>query len=192
MPLRLLMSMLAVGCLLVSGPLRADRTFIDEPEPFTPKSVKPGRKWTEGEVRLPSWPNERDLVEIKTDSADARFTYYLDVDSLSTGDDGVVRYTVVAESASGARNLTFEGIRCTPRGAYKIYAYGANGKFMPADVAGEWQRIDPRGIDVFRTELWQHYLCVPRLFKPRPERDQIRMLRSGRVPAIENRGFLTN
>lgn len=183
--------LLAATLLLAWGPLAAERPFIDTPEPITPKSVKPGRKWAEDEIRLPSWPQESDLVEIKTDAGGPRFTHYLDLNSLSTGEDGVVRYTIVTESASGARNLTFEGLRCTPRGAYKIYAYGAKGGFHDTSIAEQWQDIDERGDDQYRIELWRHYLCVPRLFKARPQREQVRLLRSGRVPEIENRGFLT-
>jgi hypothetical protein len=181
-----------LGIFLISPSAQAERPFIDSPEPITPKSVQSGRKWTEGDISLPAWPQERNLVEINTDDPDARFKHLLDVNSLVTGDDGVVRYTVVAESASGSRNVTFEGLRCTARGQYKVYAYGNDGRFLPTTVAEQWQPVDPRGIDAYRTELWRHYLCIPRLLKPRPKKDQVHMLRSGRVPAVENQGFLTN
>lgn len=186
-----LTTLVALWLLHTSTPMAEERPFIDNPEPIVPKSVKPGQKWSEGEVRLPAWPRDQDLVEIPLDRADPRFTYLLDLNSLSTGDDDVVRYTVIAESASGARNLTFEGLRCTPKGAYKLYAYGTDGRFRPTDIAGDWLPIDG-GDDVYRRELWRHYLCVPRLFKPRARRDQVRMLKSGRVPEVEHRGFLTN
>jgi hypothetical protein len=184
--------LVVLGIYLGCQSAQAERPFIDSPEPITPKSVQPGRQWTESEFRLPAWPQERNLVEIDTNAPDSRFTHFLDVNSLVTGNDGVVRYTVVAESASGSRNVTFEGLRCTPRGQYKVYAYGTDGRFLPTTVAEQWQPIDPRGIDAYRAELWRHYLCVPRLLKPRPKKDQVRMLRSGRVPAVENQGFLTN
>ena len=184
--------MLAAGLILAAPPLFAARPFIDEPEPITPKSVEAGPKWGEEQFRLPAWPDDRNLVAIKTDTSDARFTHYVDINSLTTGKDEVVRYTVVAESTTGTRNVTFEGMRCTPHGAYKEYAYGVNGKFVPTAVADQWRTLDKGGIDAYRTELWRYYLCVPRLFKPRPKNEQVRMLRSGRVPGVENRGFITN
>jgi hypothetical protein len=169
-----------------------DSPFVFGPEEVVPKSVKPGEKWKEGRVRLPDWPRDQDLVPLSLDRADSRFTYSVDTRSLSIGEDGVVRYTLVAETATGNRNLSFEGLRCTPNGAHRVYAFGQDGRFqiMPGD--SDWQGIDRTGADPARHELWRHYLCVPRLFKPRPKRDQVRMLRSGRVPEIENRGFLTN
>jgi hypothetical protein len=174
------------------APAHADSPFVFGPNEVAPKSIKPGAKWKEGNVRLPAWPKDKDLIEVRLDIPDSRFNYYIDRNSLSTGDDGVVRYTLIAESSGGARNLSYEGIRCTPRGAYRIYAYGEDRKFRPASGGDDWRVINLSGGDPLHHELWRHYLCVPRLFAPRAKRDQVRMLRSGRVPAIENDGFLTN
>ncbi|MCF7977957.1 MAG: CNP1-like family protein [Chromatiaceae bacterium] len=182
-------------CLLLSTmvtPASAESPFVFGPEEVVPKSIKPGAKWKEGAVSLPAWPKDVDLIEIRLDRPDALFTYSIDRASLATGRDGVVRYTIVAEAGSGARNVTFEGIRCTPNGAYRIYAFGHGRAFKLATGGDDWQPIGASASDAVRKELWRHYLCVPRLFKPRPARDQLRMLRSGRVPEIENSGFLTN
>lgn len=174
------------------SPASAESPFVFGPEEVVPKSIKPGAKWMEGAVSLPAWPKDVNLIEIRLDRADALFTYSIDRASLATGRDGVVRYTIVAEASGGARNVTFEGIRCTPNGAYRIYAFGHSGTFKLATGGDDWQPIGVSASDTARKELWRHYLCVPRLFKPRPKRDQLRMLRTGRVPEIENSGFLTN
>lgn len=174
------------------GSAGAESPFVFGPEEIVPKSVKPGAKWQEGDVSLPDWPQERNLIEIPLDQSDERFTYFLDQASLATGSDGVVRYTLIAESRTGVRNLTFEGIRCTPKGAFRIYAFGQNQAFQVAHAGDDWQAIGTTRTAPARHELWRHYLCVPRLFKPRPHTDQLRMLRSGRVPNVENSGFLTN
>jgi hypothetical protein len=184
--------MLALGLALGTAAVQADSPFVFDPPEITPKSVKPGAKWKEGSVRLPVWPSDKDLIKVHLDHPGSRFQYYIDRNSLSTGNDGVVRYTLIAESAGGARNLSYEGLRCTPRGTYRIYAYGENGRFLPTSAGDDWRDIDVSGVDPLHYELWRHYLCVPRLFAPRSKRDQVRMLRSGRVPAIENEGFLTN
>ncbi|MFW6258153.1 MAG: CNP1-like family protein [Halochromatium sp.] len=155
--------------------------FVYGPEEVVPKSVKPGAKWQEGPVSLPAWP-----VALGTGTALALGA------SLATGRDEVVRYTLVAESRAGARNLTFEGLRCTPKGAFRIYAFGQDRRFKAARSGDDWQMIGTAGTDPVRYELWRHYLCIPRLFEPRPTRDQLRMLRSGRVPDTENSGFLSH
>jgi hypothetical protein len=178
------------GVLAAPVALAQESPFVFGPEEIVPKSVKPGEKWKEGDVQLPAWPRDNNLVEVQIDQPDDRFTYLIDQASLETGDDGVVRYTLIAETSSGARNISFEGIRCTPRGAFRTYAFGHGGSFQITEVAADWQPVLEGG--AVRRELWRHYLCVPRLFEARPRRDQLRMLRSGRTPEIENRGFLTN
>lgn len=45
--------------------------------------------------------------------------------------DGLVRYVVVAQSKSGARNVLYEALRCST-GEYKTYArYSPDGKWSP-------------------------------------------------------------
>lgn len=187
-----LVPMLALALAFDVTAADVDSPFIHGPTEVTPKGIKPGEKWKEGSVRLPAWPRDQDLIKVRLDLPDSRFSYYIDRNSLSTGDDGVVRYTLIAEGTGGARNLSYEGIRCTPHGAYRIYAYGEDGRFRTASGGDDWRDINLSGADPLHHELWRHYLCVPRLFAPRSKRDQVRMLRSGRVPAIENDGFLTN
>jgi hypothetical protein len=169
----------------------SESPFVFGPEEIVPKSIRPGDPWEEGRVTLPAWPNDQDLIPIPLDQPDARFTYSIDRNSLQTGENGVVRYTLVAENPSGTRNTSFEGIRCTPRGAFKRYAYGQDRRFIATEGA-DWQPINVTGTDPARQQLWRHYLCVPRLFEPRPKKQQLRMLRSGRVPSVESSGFLTN
>jgi hypothetical protein len=169
-----------------------DTPFKPDAEPEAPNSVKPGRKWQEEDFALPAWPRDADLIEIKLDGSNGPLTYYIDKRSLDTGSDGVVRYTIVAKSASGARNVSLEGLRCTPKGRWKTYAYGVDGRFTPAHMADDWQPIGPASGDQLHYDLWRHYLCVHRAFQPRTTRDQVRMLKTGRVPRVENAGFLTD
>ncbi|MEA3643386.1 MAG: CNP1-like family protein [Lamprobacter sp.] len=185
-----LILLLSLATIAATG--SAESPFVFGPEEVIPKSIKPGEKWKEGEVSLPSWPQDADLIEIRLDRPDERFTYFLDRASLTTGRDGVVRYTIVAETLGGTQNITFEGIRCSANGAYRIYAFGQGGRFQRASGGDEWQPIGTSTADAARRELWRHYLCIPRLLKARPKRDQLRMLRSGRIPENDNSGFLTN
>lgn len=168
----------------------SDTPFKPDPEAPTPSSVTPGQKWSEDDYSLPAWPRESDLVEVKLDGPDQPLTHAIDTRSLRTGSDGVVRYTVVTESAGGARNVSFEGLRCTPQGQWTTYAYGADGRFTPAGEQRAWVRVNKTGTDQLHYELWRHYLCTPLAFEPRPKRDQVRTLASGRVPRVENAGFM--
>ncbi|MGD9410021.1 MAG: CNP1-like family protein [Thiohalocapsa sp.] len=167
-----------------------DTPFKPDPEAPTPRSVTDGRQWQEGDYALPAWPRDDDLVEVKLDGPQQPLTHYIDTRSLRTDPDGVVRYTLVTESPSGARNLSFEGLRCTPQGRWKTYAFGADGRFTRTQADAAWVTVSKTGNDPLHYDLWRHYLCIPLAFEARPKRDQVRMLESGRVPQVENARFL--
>lgn len=184
-----LLALSGSGC--TGGGAYRDTPFVTDAAPDAPKNVTPGRKWQEGTVTLPAWPRDEDLMEVKVDGPEQPLTHYIDTRSLRTGTDGVVRYTLVAKSSTGARNVSFEGLRCTPRGRWKTYAYGIDGRFEPAANTDTWREISGGTSDRLHFDLWRHYLCIPRAFVPRPTREQLHLLRSGRVPGNDNAGFIT-
>jgi hypothetical protein len=69
------------------------------------------KPWVELAAQLPPYPQTENLLEFNVSSA-TRNRHYVDAASISVGSDKVVRYTVVIESAGGARNVSFEGMRC--------------------------------------------------------------------------------
>ncbi|WPL19836.1 CNP1-like family protein [Thiorhodovibrio winogradskyi] len=185
---------LTIGLLSAAlvGPASArENLFVNDAEPDAPKSVRDGEKWREQQVNPPPWPRDQDLIPVRLDNTSEPFDYFIDARSLSTGTDKVVRYTLVAESASGSRNLSFEGLRCTPRGQYRVYAYGQGSSFQPSGLGEQWLPVDRTGADPIHEELWRHYLCVPRKFEPRPHKAQLRALKNGRVGEFDNSGFMT-
>lgn len=181
------------GCLLgLCGPAVSQvGNFVNDAEPDTPRSVRDAEYWREGQYRLPPWPQDKDLIEVQLDSPNPSFQYFIDGRHLVTGEDQVVRYTLVAKSRTGATNTSFEGLRCSPTGEHRVYAYGHQRAFEPTGAETDWQAIDRTGADPIRHELWAHYLCIPRKFAPRPTKDQRRLLESGRVNEYDNAGFLT-
>jgi hypothetical protein len=184
--------LLALGAAPVLADPDPGTPFVNDAAPDAPRSVRPGRAWEESEYSLPAWPRDADLIEVKLDGPKQPLTYYVDARSLQTGSDGVVRYTLVTETASGTRSVSFEGLRCTPKGRWKLHAIGSDGRFTPPRMGDDWQQISDSAADPVHAELWRHYLCIPRAFTARAQRDQLRMLRSGRVPRVENAGFLSD
>ena len=165
------------------------RQFIDEAEPAAPVSIGDPKLWEEGKTELPPWPKDGDLVEFELDTASpSRFRYFIDGQHLTIGSDDVVRYTLVAESPTGARNVTFEGLRCKAQGVFRTYAYGSDSSFKPVEGA-DWQAIIAKSGDHLHRELHGHFLCGPRTFEPRPIPDMLRALK-GKVRGRENAGFL--
>lgn len=165
----------------------ASEIFVPDSEPSVPSSVKDVEAWREGSVSLPPWPANADLVEFTPDGPATAFRYFIDGKHLTVNADGTVRYTLVAENAGGTRNLSFEGIRCTLRGEYNVFAYGAGGTFNLVDGA-EWQPISERAAERYRGDLWRFHFCVPRDSKPRPKTDMLRSLR-GQIQPRQNIEF---
>ncbi|EXJ17039.1 CNP1-like family protein [Imhoffiella purpurea] len=176
-------------CLLTSYPSAAgENAFVNDPEPPGPSNITEGTPWTEIQRPLPPWPKDSDLVEFQIDSpAKSPFRFYIDAKNLEVGADQVVRYTLVAETANGTRNLSVEGLRCTPRGKYKIYAYGNANRFAPVEAA-DWQPLSFMPSERYREDLWRYHFCIPREFRPRPKKDMLRSLR-GQIAPRQNTGF---
>lgn len=82
-------------------------------------------------------------------------SFAIDSKSLTADTDGVVRYTVVGTSSGGAKNISFEGIRCSSY-ERRIYAFGhADGTWARARNS-EWQ---PIAANLQHAELAQNYFC---------------------------------
>lgn len=113
------------------------------------------RDWKELELRLPPLPKGEGLIEFPV-SAAASFRFFIDPASLSVGSDGVVRYTLVARSPTGAENASYEGIRCVS-GSYKVYAYAQSGSWSAA--RSDWKPIEPKSVQRWHQALRREYFC---------------------------------
>ena len=114
------------------------------------------RKWRENEAALPAYPWKENLLPFFV-SAATRFEFYVDGASLSVGDDGVVRYVLVARSAEGAESVSFEGIRCSTS-EVRIYATGTQDRGWTRS-AGPWREIAPRIVQRWHNALRDEYFC---------------------------------
>jgi hypothetical protein len=179
---------LAVLLPLSCQPALGGNNFELDPDRVGTKGVVEGEAWKEGALSLPAWPRDSDLVEWVPEGTAADLRYFVDVANLRLDPSGeVVRYTLVVQSPTGTRNVSYEGIHCTLRGAYKVYAYGIDGHFERVPPA-DWAKIEEIGQESFRDDLHRHRFCVPRETQARPVKDMIRALR-GRVSATESTGF---
>jgi len=113
--------------------------------------------WVENEPALPPYPKATDLVEFEV-SASATFRFFIDRASLSVGQDGVVRYTLVARSPSGVQNVSFEGIRC--QGGYvRTYAIGRSDGTWSPRLKAQWTEIQAKTIQRWHQALRREYFC---------------------------------
>ncbi|MES2975843.1 MAG: CNP1-like family protein [Pseudomonadota bacterium] len=104
-------------------------------------------EWKESEAPPPPAFNASRLIPFEV-SAGSGLKFGVDPSTLSIGKDGVLRYVVVAQSASGTINAMYEGIRCTT-GEYKTYA-----RYNPS---GGWNRAtDPKWEDMRTSQKSRH------------------------------------
>lgn len=80
----------------------------------------PLENWVEAEAPPPPTFNVDKLIDLTVD-ARGNLRYGIDPATLQIGQDGVVRYVIVARSSTGAMTAMYEGLRCTT-GEYKLYA----------------------------------------------------------------------
>ena len=98
-----------------------------------------GKTWQEIAVQLPGAPTPENLIPFYV-SATATQTFAIDEKSFSIGKDGVVRFTLVSTSASGAKNISYEGIRCASF-EKKSYAYGRDDGTWSRSRRDQWEPI---------------------------------------------------
>lgn len=144
------MKILCVALLLLSFSARAEWGQFE----FDFDQDKP---WSEISVQLPPYPKPDNLIPFAV-SAASRNRHFVDAQSISVGEDQVVRYTVVVEAAGGARNISFEGLRCES-GERRLYAYGhPDGTWSKARTAG-WEGIKFRSLLSYHKALFEDLFC---------------------------------
>ena len=115
------------------------------------------KPWVELSAQLPPYPKADNLIKFNVSSA-TRHRHFVDTASISVGEDKVVRYTVVIEATGGARNVSFEGMRCET-GERRLYAYGQpDGTWSKARNAG-WEDIKFRSLLSYHKALYEDHFC---------------------------------
>lgn len=134
------------------------------------------KTWSEIEVQLPAFPEQDKLIPFRV-GAVADTKYLIDAASLSVGADGVLRYTVIVESSAGARNISYEGMRCATS-ERRFYAFGQPDKTWSKAKSNQWVRI--RGTtNNHHVELFANYFCASGPHFISDAGDMLRVLREG-------------
>ena len=96
--------------------------------------------WKESEVPPPPAFDMGKLV-VFDGSVNSALVYGVDPASIRiSSSDNLIRYVLVASSASGAKNVMYEAIRCST-GEFKTYArYSSDGRWSPASDAN-WRSM---------------------------------------------------
>lgn len=116
------------------------------------------KPWQEVAVQMPSAPQQADLVPFYV-SATATQSFAIDTRSLSLGTDGVIRYTLVAISDAGAKNVSYEGIRCATY-ERKLYAFGRTDGSWSRSRRDQWERIQSNAANRQHAALAKDFFCA--------------------------------
>jgi hypothetical protein len=163
---------LAVACTPSGPPVDRD---VEKMESFK-HDMGPEKKWTESGIELPPYPEQADLLRAYITGL-ATFKFFVDSKSISIGSDGVVRYTLVARSTSGADNVSYEGMRCE-KSEYKVYAFGSAEATWVTARNAEWKPVKDPGINKYHYDLHRFYFC-PYKIVPRSASDVVTAIKDG-------------
>jgi hypothetical protein len=137
--------------LLLVTLLASAAVFADFEEDYESK------QWQEVEVQLPAAPRQESLLPFYV-SAATENRFFVDGATLSVGNDGVVRYVLFVLTPQGARNVTYEGMRCETR-ERRIYASGRQDGSWSKARKNEWVRIQDVYANRQHAALFLEYFC---------------------------------
>jgi hypothetical protein len=115
------------------------------------------KEWGEIQTQIPAYPKPENLRKFEVDAITSH-SYFIDTASLSVGEDGVIRYTLLVRTGGGATNVSFEGIRCNMREA-KVYAFGHSDGTWARARDPKWRRIEPRDLNGYQYLLHGQFFC---------------------------------
>ncbi len=115
------------------------------------------KPWKEAEVGLPDFTSDENLIPFQVG---VRFDtgFFIDGNSVSVGSDGVIRFTLIVHSSAGARNISYEGVRCDT-GERRFYAAGRLDKTWAKARGKRWIKING-GWNNHYAELYANYFCT--------------------------------
>ena len=107
-------------------------------------------------VNLPAFPDEEKLLEFEIGPTQTQ-SFFIDPASVSVSPDEI-RYTMVTKSNAGAKNVSYEGVRCGTF-EFRRYAYGhRNNKWVMAKNE-DWRPINFYAANRPRAVLVQEFFC---------------------------------
>jgi len=128
-----------------------------EPPPKIDKIPK--ERTPERDMPPPAPPRSENLLPLDVPHFPGR-DVALDRTSIAIGPDEIVRYTLVATSASGLRLVSYEGVRCGPD-EWRSYFLGRQDGGWAKDFASQWMRVNDAGPGAIRFLLAKSYFCTP-------------------------------
>lgn len=148
---------LVLSLLAASGLAQAQFYGHQAPTNHVAKEVAAEQDAEEAPVALPLPPVETALIPFFV-SAASPHKFLIDGNSLAIEQEGVIRYTLVILTASGAQNISHEGIRCSTA-ERRTYAFGKSNGEWTRTRSAEWLKIREAQVNRQHAALYQEYFC---------------------------------
>lgn len=141
------------------------------------------KPWQEVAIQLPAAPKPENLLPFHVSRTTTQ-SFAIDAKSVTVGTDGVVRYTLVVSSAGGAKNISYEGIRCQSY-EKKLYAFGQPDASWSRSRRDQWERIHTNAANRQHAALAKDYFCQELTVAGKAE-DMIDRVRHNRPLSTQN------
>lgn len=168
-------AILLIGCAFLVAACASKEEFKDQ--------FDNEKTWVELQAQLPEYPQQDDLIPFNAGPTH-NDEHFIDATSIQVGKDGVIRYSLVIKSPSGAMNIAFEGIRCATN-ERKIYALGRNDGDWVHSRNSDWQRLENVSQYDAQRELAKYYFCPLKIIV-RTREEAIRALKAGIHPSVKS------
>lgn len=118
----------------------------------TDKEVK---VWVDSPVTFPAAPVTENLLAFYSND-NQRF--FIDRLSVSVAPDGSFRYTVVSISSTGAKNVSYEGLRCDTN-EKRLFGFGRSDGTWSPSRRDNWDGFSSRGVNQQHATLAWDFVC---------------------------------
>ncbi len=115
--------------------------------------------WKELQTKIPVL-SEEGLKDVDIDHGPPGLSFQIDMDTLTVGQDDVVRYWLVTTSGGRRTNVIFEGINCA-EAMHKAYAYASPRRLslVKPVKTPRWEAIRGASANDYHGELMSSYFC---------------------------------
>lgn len=138
------------------------------------------KPWIELQTQLPGYPKPENMLQFDAGPASTN-VHYVDASSIAVGEDGVVRYSLVVKSPSGAMNVSYEGIRCQTA-EKRTYAYGRGDETWARAGLSKWIDLENIAQNYAQRALYRYYFCPLGTSMVKDTKEAIGALKAGIHP----------
>lgn len=111
--------------------------------------------WVDSPVTLPAAPLRENLIRFYSNSNQV---FFIDSKSISIVADGSVRFTLVSNSQAGAKNISYEGLRCDTN-QKRLFAFGRADGSWSNSRRNEWDSFNNKGVNQHHSSLAWDFMC---------------------------------